>query len=389
MNPVYEQPIRVAQIMGKLLAGGLESVIYNYYRHINHGKIQFDFYFDADSDFPFPSELLTMGARCFEIPPYQKLPQYLSALRKHFRENSYPIVHANLNTISVFPLFAAWMEKVPVRIAHSHSTASRKEGKRVILKYLLRPFAGGFPTDYLACSEHAGRWLFGNKRFDTGEVLVLNNAIDLERFQYREEVRNAVRKELGLENCFVVGHVGRFMTQKNHAFLIDIFTEVVKREENARLLLVGDGENRQRIEEKLHRMGLYEKTIFTGKVTDTEKYYQAMDVFCFPSLFEGLGMVTIEAQAAGVPVAASEQVPKEAAVSELFTYTLLSDSPEVWAEKLLAIRTKHGMDCIAELRANGFDIRTEAAMLERFYLERAAAYSIRSRVPHQWSGQSP
>lgn len=218
-----DEPIRVAQIMGKLWAGGVEMVVFNYYRAIDKSKIQFDFYYDADSTVEPPQDLIDMGARFYKIPPYQKLPQYIRELKKHLKENQYLIVHSHLNTLSVFPLFVAWMCRVPVRVAHNHSVPSGKELKRDALKYFLRIFGRVFPTDYFACSEKAGRWMFGNRNYDAGKVVVIKNATDFERFRVGEEIIEKLKKQLGLNDKFVIGHIGRFTFAKNHEFLLDVF----------------------------------------------------------------------------------------------------------------------------------------------------------------------
>lgn len=162
-------------------------VVFNYYRAIDKSKVQFDFYYDSDSTVEPPEDLIEMGARFYRLPPYQKLPQYMWELKKYFKENHYLIVHSHLNTLSIFPLFIAWICKVPVRIAHNHSVPSGKEIKRYILKCFLRLFAKVFPTDYFACSEKAGRWMFGNRAFDSGRVFVMKNAIDFKKFRPTNE----------------------------------------------------------------------------------------------------------------------------------------------------------------------------------------------------------
>lgn len=237
-----DEPIRVAQIMGKLWAGGVEMVVFNYYRAIDKSKIQFDFYYDADSTVEPPQDLIDMGARFYKIPPYQKLPQYIRELKKHLKENQYLIVHSHLNTLSVFPLFVAWMCRVPVRVAHNHSVPSGKELKRDALKYFLRIFGRVFPTDYFACSEKAGRWMFGNRNYDAGKVVVIKNATDFERFRADEETIEKLKKQLGLNDKFVIGHIGRFTFAKNHEFLLDVFKKISDIRNDAVLLLVGDGE---------------------------------------------------------------------------------------------------------------------------------------------------
>ncbi len=311
-----EKPIRVAQIMGKLWAGGVEMVVFNYYRAIDKSKIQFDFYYDADSTVEPPQELIAMGARFYKVPPYQKLPQYIITLRRCFKENNYQIVHSHINTLSVFPLLAAWSCHVPVRIAHNHSVPSGKEIKRDTLKYILRFFAKLFPTDYFACSEKAGRWMWGNRCFDKGNVFVLKNAVDFERFTYSEFDKNELEKELNLEGKLVVSHIGRFTFAKNHKFLIKVFKEISNIKQNAILVLVGNGELNSDIHQWVMKEDLQKKVVFVGQVDCPERYYSLADVIVIPSIFEGLSLTAIESQISGVPVVASTAVPEEAVISD-------------------------------------------------------------------------
>lgn len=249
------QPMRVAQVVGKMVNGGLEAVVMNYYRHIDRSKVQFDFIVDEDSTVIPREEIERLGGRVYIVPPYQKLNRYIPALIRLFRENEYKIVHSHLNTLSVFSLYAAKKAGVPVRIAHNHSTAAKGEIKKNLLKYTLRPFAKVYATHYAACSKYAGEWLFGKKAVECGQVTIFNNAIDLNKFKYDEDVRREVRKELGVEDKFVIGHVGRFCYQKNQEFVIDIFVEVYKKNPNAVLLMIGDGPDRAKIEKKVRDLG--------------------------------------------------------------------------------------------------------------------------------------
>ena len=192
-------PIIVAHIMGKWLGGGVEAVVMNYYRHIDRNKIQFDFICDCDStDIPY-DEIKELGGRVILVPPYQQIFKYIKELKKVFQENGYQIVHSHINTLSVFPLYAAKKSGIPVRIAHSHSTTNQREKKKNLMKQLLRPFSKVYATDYMCCSEHAGRWLFREKTYDDGKVFLLNNAIDLDEFKYDEKIRKEKRNELGIE----------------------------------------------------------------------------------------------------------------------------------------------------------------------------------------------
>lgn len=308
------KPTRIAYIIGKMWAGGVESCVFNYYRVIDKSRYQFDIFYDADSTVEPPADLVEMGARFYRLPPYQNLFSYLKELRKILKKEKYTIVHSHLNTLSVFPLYAAWIEGVPIRIAHNHSVPAGTEWKRNIIKKVLKRFARVFATHYFACSEKAGRWLFGDAAFNAGKVTLIRNAIDYTLFYPDEEERQIIRKELDLTGKFVVGHVGRFTYAKNHKFLISVFREILKIQENAVLILVGDGELHDEIIECLKKNEVLDKTILTGKKKNIFRYYQAMDVMILPSIFEGLPMTIIEALACNVPCILSKAIPEEALI---------------------------------------------------------------------------
>ena len=232
------EPIRVAHVMGKMVGGGLEAVVMNYYRHIDRSKVQFDFIVDEDSTLVPREEIESLGGRIFTVPPYQHIVAYQRELTKLFYEQGWMIVHSHENTLSVFPLRSARKAGVPVRIAHSHSTAGRGEPARNAMKWILRHFSNVYPTYRMACSRHAGEWLFGKKV----EFEVVRNAIDLSQFDFDAGVRKSERAKLGIKDkTLVVGHAGRFVPQKNHAFLIEMFAEILQCNRDSLLLLVGEG----------------------------------------------------------------------------------------------------------------------------------------------------
>lgn len=366
-----EEPIRIAQIIGKWLGGGVEAVVMNYYRHIDRNKIQFDFICDEDStNIPY-EEIESLGGKVILIPPYQKVFKYHKELKRVLKEGNYKIVHSHINTLSVFSLFAAKCAGVPVRIAHSHSTTNKKEKKKNLMKQVLRPFSKLFATDYFACTEHAGRWLFGDKAFDEGKVYILNNAIDVEKFKYDEKIRKAKRKELGIkDNQLVIGHIGRFVAQKNHTFLIDIFNEIHKKNKDAILVLAGQGPLMDEIKSKVKDLGLTESVKFLGQRTDANELYQAFDVFLLPSIYEGLGLVLIEAQCAGLPCVASTEVPKVAKVTKNLYFIPLLNSSEEWAKTALKIATKSKREDYSKKVTNkNYNIEVEVQKLEDEYLD--------------------
>lgn len=365
-----QEPIRIAQIIGKWLGGGVESVVMNYYRHIDRTKIQFDFICDKDStNIPY-DEIEQLGGRVILVPPYQKVFEYQKDLIKIFKDNNYKIVHSHLNTLSVFPLRAAKKAGVPVRIAHSHSTTNKKEWKKNLVKQILRPFSKVYATDYMCCSELAGRWLFGNKEYDKGNIYLLNNAIELDKFKYDEQLRNKKRKELNIkDDTLVIGHVGRFVEQKNHRFLIDIFNEVHKQKENSILLLVGQGPLMEEMKEKVKTLGIEDSVKFLGQRNDVNELYQVFDVFCLPSLYEGLPVVGIEAQATGLLCVLSDDMTKETKVLNETKFLSLKQSASVWAKiilnKQLMLLDKN--NTTKKMSAVGYDINIESFKLEKIY----------------------
>ena len=365
-----KQPIRIAQIIGKWVGGGVEAVVMNYYRHIDRNKIQFDFICDEDStDIPY-GEIKKLGGKVILIPPYQKVFKYHKELKRVLKEGNYRIVHSHINTLSVFSLFAAKRADVPIRIAHSHSTTNKKEKKKNLLKQLLRPFSKVFATDYMCCSELSGRWLFGNKTYNKGKVYLLNNAIDLTKFKYDEKVRILKRKELGIkDNTLVIGHIGRFVAQKNHRFLIDIFNEIYKKNKNSLLLLAGQGPLMDEMKEKVNSLGI-NNVMFLGQRNDVNELYQAFDVFLLPSLYEGLPVVGIEAQATGNLCYFSDDMTKETKILDSTVFMSLTNTAEEWADRLLEnVKSFKKHDTTDEVSKYGFNIEEEASKLELYYME--------------------
>lgn len=365
-----EEPIRVASVIGRFVGGGVEAVTINYYRNIDKNKVQLDFICDEDStNIPY-EEIERMGGKVIIIPSYSKPFKYHKALKRVLKEGNYKIIHSNINTLSVFSLFAAKCAGVPVRIAHSHSTTNKKEKKKNLMKQVLRPFSKFFATNYMCCSELAGRWLFGDKEYDKGNVYLLNNAIDLDKFKYDEKLRKKKRKELGIkDDTLVIGHIGRFVAQKNHTFLIDIFNEIYKKNNNSILLLAGQGPLMEDIKNKVKDLNLDDSVKFLGQRNDANELYQAFDVFLLPSLYEGLPVVGVEAQAAGLLCYLSDDMTKETKVLDITKFMSLNNTPEEWADNILDdVKKYKRIDTSKEMTAKNFNIKEEAKKLEEYYL---------------------
>ena len=362
-----KKPVIVAQIMGKWIGGGVESVIMNYYRHLDRTKVQFDFICDEDSTRIPYDEIKKLGGRVFLVPKYQKLHKYLKALEELFRKNHYRIVHSNVNTLSVFPLYAAKKAGVPIRISHSHSTSNAREWKRNIIKNILRPFSKKYATDYFACSELAGRYLFGNKTFDRGEVKIIHNAIDLDKFKFDPEARKKLRKELGIDDeTIVIGHVGRFVQTKNHHFLVYTFKKYHNKNPNTKLLLIGTGPLEEKIRAQVKKLNLEDSVLFLGQRNDTNKLYSVMDIFCLPSLYEGLPVAGIEAQAAGLPCVYSDKVTIEADAANNTYYASIKNiySYLQTLEQAIVNRVKNRNNIKF---SKHFQISSNVNILEKFY----------------------
>ena len=357
-------PIRVLQVVTHMERGGLESMLMNYYRHIDRERVQFDFLVHRQERAAFDDEIESLGGKLYRLPrlvPWSK--GYLAALNHFFDEHpEYKIVHVHQDCLSSVILRAAAQHNIPVRIAHSHNANQDKNLKYPIKLWYKRSIPK-YTTNLFACGKDAGDWMFGGAPYQ-----IINNAIDATAYSFNPKKRIEMRHQLGLADKLIIGHVGRFNPQKNHLFLLDIFAALLKKEPNAVLLLVGGGEDMLKIQAKAHALGIAEHVRFLGVRSDVADLMQAMDVFVFPSLYEGLGIVLIEAQAAGLPCVVSDTIPREAYLTDLVTAERLSSSTETWADNILEKRNFPRTDRRAEIAAHGFDITTEAVKLQEFYI---------------------
>lgn len=357
-------PIRVLQVVTHMERGGLESTLMNYYRHIDRERVQFDFLVHRQERAAFDDEIESLGGKLYRLPRLVPWSEgYLAALNHFFDEHpEYKIVHVHQDCLSSVILRAAAQHNIPVRIAHSHNANQDKNLKYPIKLWYKRSIPK-YTTNLFACGKDAGDWMFGGAPYQ-----IINNAIDATSYSFNPKNRIEVRHQLGSADKLIIGHVGRFNPQKNHPFLLDIFAALLKKEPNAVLLLVGGGEDMPKIQAKAHALGIAEHVRFLGVRSDVAALMQAMDVFVFPSLYEGLGIVLIEAQAAGLPCVVSDTIPREAYLTDLVTAERLSSSTETWADNILEKRNFPRTDRRAEIAAHGFDIATEAVKLQEFYI---------------------
>lgn len=360
--------VRVLQIIG-IVCGGVEAVIMNYYRHIDRTKIQFDFVVDGYEKTILDDEIISLGGRVYHVEPYRKnILRYMKQIYNIVHDNHYDIVHSNMNTLSIFSLFPAWLAGAHQRILHNHSTAVRSEGIRSVMKNILRPFAPLFANRYVACSRLAGEWMYGKKLMASGKVTIINNAIDLDEYAFSLEIRQQYRKELNIsEDTLVIGHVGRFMYQKNHDFLIEVFRDVVREHPNAILLLIGDGELRTEIKVKTQNYCLSDKVRFLGLRTDVKNLYNCMDVFVLPSWYEGLPVVAIEAQANGIPCIFSDRITQESRLTKGVEFIPIDHGTGAWVRSILNKGQQRNADAMNDLTEAGFNIVNQTDFVIQWY----------------------
>lgn len=359
--------IRILQIVTNMNRGGLETMIMNYYRNIDRTKIQFDFLVHRTEEGAYDKEIQELGGKIYHVSrliPWSR--RYKKELCDFFEQHpEYKIVHVHQDCLSSVALQCAKKSNVPVRIAHSHNSSQDKNIKYLI-KLFYRNSIPKYATGLLACGKAAGDWMFCG-----AEYKVLPNAIDLNKYEYQKNVEQKVRSELRLENKFVLGHVGRFHKVKNHDFLIDIFAKCYEKNKDARLLLVGDGIEREHIIDKVKQLGLQEVVQLLGVRDDVNQLLQAMDVFVFPSLYEGLPVTLVEAQATGLPCVISDTISDECILEKsLVTYHSLEEHVEEWAETVLNCSKLKRMNCSEKIQEAGYDIVEGAKMLQEYYLAR-------------------
>ena len=357
--------VRVLHIVTYMGMGGLETMIMNYYRKIDRNQVQFDFLVHRQERYNYDDEIEEMGGRIFRV---KKLNPFSVSYRRELDDffkthREYKIVHCHLDCMSALPLSIAKKNGIPVRIAHCHSNNQDKNMK-YFLKVLYKKQIRNKANILWACSKEAGKWTFETDEFD-----ILPNAIDAEKYIYNEDIRRDMRKELKIGDALVLGHIGRFSEPKNHLFLIDVFKEVNKNIPNSYLVLVGDGEKRKYIEQKVIELGLSEKVLFLGVRVDVDRILQAFDVFVLPSLYEGLGIVAIEAQSSGLPCLISDMVSDECMITDHIWKVPLYSDALCWYEKIqeysnLYVRKNE----YNNIKKSGYDIIDNAMQLQKFYI---------------------
>ncbi len=378
-----KEPVRVLQVLTIMNLGGAETMIMNYYRNIDRTKLQFDFLLHREDKGFFDDEIESLGGKIYRMPAIspRNYFKYRSALNSFFDSHpEYKIVHSHLNALSSIVLGVAKQKKIPVRIAHSHLAvepfvlkkifkkntdilATIKDSIQSLVKYKVSKTA----IHYFACGQKAGGWLFGKKNRDNVEII--NNAIDASKFTFSPMQSKKMKKELNLIDKKVIGHVGRFNEQKNHFFLINVFSELVKKDKNCVLVLVGDGNLKPLIKNEAERLKISSNILFLGLRKDIPNILQSFDLFLFPSLYEGLPVTLVEAQAAGLSVVTADTVTKEVDITNLITFKSLKDSYHSWANTVMEKLNYNRENTKHLIEKGGYDIFENAKKLQNFYLK--------------------
>lgn len=361
------EPIRVLFVVLNLtVCNGVASYAMNYFRNIDKEKVKIDFLILNSIPTPYYDEIKQEGSRIIALPSFKKgIFKYLKALDNVFNsETKYDIVHCNVMNIGAIILRYAKKNGVKVRILHSHATKSAEQKFKEIRNNIIAPITKHYSTDFFSCSKLAGEYLFG-----TAQYYVVNNAINESKYVFNENKRQLLRNELNINENFVVGTVGRFAPQKNPLFLLEIFAELKKKCNTAKLLWVGSGFMEKELKDKVNVLKLDNNVLFLGDRSDVQDLYQAMDVFLLPSLYEGLPMVGIEAQCAGLPTFVSDTITREMEITNLVTFLSLEESAKKWADTIISYTNNFTRANVEkDICSSGYSIKNEGKRLEQIYM---------------------
>lgn len=370
------EPIRVLNLFTIMNRGGAETMVMNYYRNLDRSKVQFDFMVHREERGAYDDEIEALGGRIYRMCSIypQNFKIYKKKLKVFFDEHKeYKIIHGHMSELGAFAYQAAKDAGVPVRICHAHNAPHGFDIKTLFREYF-KFKSNKHLTHRFICGQASGEWLFGKKYKD--KFILMNNAVDCESFICNNQISTNMRKKLEIEDKLVIGHIGRFNVQKNHSFIIDVFSEIYKKDSNMVLLLTGTGELEEEIKEKVRKLGLVNVVKFLGVRSDIPEIMQAIDIFLFPSLFEGLPVTLVEAQAAGVKCFISDCIPKQVILTDLVEVISLKRGKKYWAEQIFKAKNNiNKKNMYSVMRKVNFDIKDNAKWLSNFYQEEYAKYS--------------
>lgn len=363
-------------VSAPLGVGGVTNMMINIQRHLDRKTINFDYLVFHDRKEPCEDIVRKMGSNKlvasvddFKLRPLRRILR-VNEIRKICKAHNVKFLHYNADSpADLMNIIGARLGGVKYVTIHSHNAGFGTAGKGIkITSFILKPFIPLFCNNFIGCSELAARFIFPKSIIKGEKYSILPNGIELQKYSFDLTVRSAMRGKLRLDNKFVVGHAGRFNTQKNHSFLLDVFKEVYRKDHSSVLLLFGVGELTEKMKEKANRLGIADAVIFYGASNEMEKMWQAMDVFVMPSLHEGLPVTGIEAQASGLPCIFADTITKEVALTEKTEFLSLNDSCEKWADRILAYKGSKRDSDISVLKEAGYDIQDTAKTIQDLYV---------------------
>lgn len=371
-----DEPVRVLNVTRVFNAAGIESFIMNMYRNIDRNMVQFDFLVMSDEESCYEDEIKILGGKKYTINvkennTFLKIQKESIALYKFLLTHKYEIVHIHYTTPLRAPyLLAARKAKVPVRIYHSHSAevSGKSKGKLLIYNYYKKRISK-WATNWFSCSKAAAEWMFEDELISVGKAQIIYNGIDVHRFKYNPDVRDELRRALNLEQNFVIMHTGRFLPQKNHNFIIDVFNEVKKKDSTAKLILLGEGVLQESMKKKVQDLGLIEDIVFMGVKKNVEDYLSLADCYIMPSLYEGLPVAAVEAECSGLPCVISSNITREVELTSNAMFLPLDKSAEYWAIEILKTKKLNRRDGSKDVARVGYDVKDVARMLQSQYIE--------------------
>lgn len=367
---------RILQAFTVLDRGGAETMIMNYYRQIDRSKLQFDFLVHREEKGAYEDEIESLGGKIYRMPKINPINpnKYYTAFDNFLKTHSYQIIHSHINTFSSFPLKIARKNNIECRIAHAHTTTlpitfdlllnNPNEAVKILFKGFQKGNTSKHATTLIACGKNAGNWLF-----EKNDYSILPNALNSIQYIYNSNKSTHLKDKYSLKNNIVFGHIGNFSYPKNYPFILEIFKAVQQTKPNSKLVLIGNGNMRKEVELLAKKLNIFDDIIFMGVRSDVPDLLQMMDIFLFPSLYEGLPVTLVEAQASGLKIFASDTITDEVALTDDITFLSLDKSPEFWAEQILKSYPYERKDNSEIIKEKGYDIVESAKELQDFYLD--------------------
>ncbi|RWZ59094.1 glycosyltransferase family 1 protein [Halobacillus fulvus] len=359
--------IKVVHFVSIMNYGGIESLIMDFFRNLNRDQFQFDFIVNTNEVGDFDEEIKKLGGTIHKIQGNKNNPlKNLKSIYKILNKEKYDVAHFHISIATSFlnVLYCKLFSKTKI-VVHSHSTDSAKTRKKLILHHLFKPVIYKLSNYRLACSSQAGEWMFNSKSYT-----VFKNAIETEKFLFDKKTKNYIKNKYDFHDKLVIGHVGNFTYPKNHDFLIDIFREIQNINKNTVLFLVGEGNLKKEIEDKVKKYNLESSVVFFGSTNKVNYVINCFDYFVFPSKYEGFGKVLVEAQANGIKCFVSDKVPKETKITELVTFYSLKNNSKYWAAEIMEANTVNNRKKYnASLNSSDYNVQKQIKKLQDIYLK--------------------